>query len=493
MPNTTEEQLKQMGLLDRYQQVKSGEVAVPGYNPQQGVSKSETDAQKVVDEVSPTELGSPSTNVDFSQAPNIGTNAGDVTAGANNLQAQFDVQLKNVSDTYESMLKDQEDRLAKASKEKESYLSKLTGAISKREEEPALDTQALYKEALAEYGMTPEKMQEVQGLIGQVTTYNQQMVDLDARKMASLDRMEDRPGIDMGFMTREQQRITRDYDRQISTKAAQAGIITQQIQMQRGLFDDARATANQIVSAATYDQRQKLADMDWAIDTYSGLFGIMDAEEKDAWDTAYSIQKEELNRQTSEMTAKLNMMTSAGENGVKLGWTMEYMNSKSIEELTTEYSNRMAERPGEVGGVDMTADMKNYQLALGQGYTGSFAEWSGKGTDRDALIEEIAYIKEYEDREEALNALGMNQTALVMSFGVSGYNQLLDEVDKIYPPPPEAPKKKHLTPAEAGRNVGEIISHMPGAYEEAFIKTPLRIAGEAGTAVGGFFKGLFGR
>ena len=63
--------------------------------PQQSVSKSETEAQKVVDEVSPAELGSPSTNVDFSQAPNIRTNAGDVTAGANNLQAQFDVQLKN--------------------------------------------------------------------------------------------------------------------------------------------------------------------------------------------------------------------------------------------------------------------------------------------------------------------------------------------------------------------------------------------------------------
>lgn len=321
-------------------------------------------------------------DIDITPAPPVDIDTGDAVATGNGLSAQFTAQLEDSQKAYEKLLKEQEERAKVAETKQQTYLDKLTGLVKKREDTPAIDTEDIYKKALEEYGLTPEKMQEVQGLIGQSTSYLNQIADLENRKQASLDRIEGRPGIGLEFMNREQQEISRKYNREISLKSAQAGIINQQIQLQRGLFDDARATAGQIVNAATYDQQQKVADMDWAIDTYADLFNIMDTEEKEAWNTAYTIQKEELDRQQTDMTNKLNLLVTAGENGIDLKWDMNYMKDKTLGELTSEYSSKIAGRPAEAVSYAPPTSHKEWELAGGlQGTGKTYAEWLKKEED----------------------------------------------------------------------------------------------------------------
>ena len=278
--------------------------------------------------------------IDTIQAPPIDTGAGDVSATGNGVIAGAQGQLDATQKLIEQLTKQSEE----AAKRAETAQKGLLASITKREKvaEKQKPIEDITKEALAEFGLTPESVSRVQGLMGQLTTTNQQIVDLEARKQASLDRIEARPGFDLAFMTREQNESSKRYNREISTKASQAGVTAQQIQMERGLWQDARATTNMIVSSATYDQQQQLADLDWTRDTYIDMFDIATKEEQTAWNRSYTLLKDNLDKEQTDLTNKLDLMTTAAQNGINLGWNMTDLQNRTLEDLTTEYSSRVA-------------------------------------------------------------------------------------------------------------------------------------------------------
>jgi len=87
--------------------------------------------------------------------------------------------------------------------------------------------------------------------------------------------------------------------------AGQAAVVGQQYQLERGMFQDAMQMTDKIVDLATFDQKQKLADLDWVKDTYVDLFNMMDKEENEQWDRTYGLAKDELDTRRQEERDKI--------------------------------------------------------------------------------------------------------------------------------------------------------------------------------------------
>jgi len=277
--------------------------------------------------------------IDTTPAPPIDTIAGDITAAGNGIIAGLRGDFDSMQKLEEQLTKEKEE----AAKRAETAQKGILASIKKREDLPPLDTQKLTTDVLAQYGYTPESVIKVKGLMEQLTTYNQQIADLESQKNAGFIAIDQRlQGMPGSIVRGEKALLEKQYNNRISTKAAQAGVVSQQIQMERGLWQDARTTTNMIVNAATYDQQQKIADIQWGLDTYADLYAMATQEEQTAWTRSYTLAKDELDRQQTDLTNKLNLQTTAAQNGINLGWTMTDLQNRTLEELTQEYSSRVA-------------------------------------------------------------------------------------------------------------------------------------------------------
>lgn len=328
---------------------------------------------------SPTPTGSSTKDLTSStnQSMNIGNspaspvNAGDIQAQIANITSQIGLMQQQVQLAQSAGLKPNEQipgtpgsekttpttvaATTPLPKEKSVTQTLLEKILGKTEERQAVATAAptaedIVNTTLAQYGITPQTYQEIQGLVGQMASYSNQIVDLENKKQAALDNIEGRPGISLEFMGQEQSRITRQYNREIATKSAQAGVVAQTIELKQGLIQDAQKTASLIIDAATYDQKQKLADMDWAIDTYKDLYDVMSQEEQRQWDNAYKISQDEYTKAKDEAKLKSDMVIEAAKNGVYLDF------NKPLDELINDYAKKVSVVEAET--TDRTTDTK---------------------------------------------------------------------------------------------------------------------------------------
>jgi hypothetical protein len=179
--------------------------------------------------------------------------------------------------------------------------------ITKRENTVTTQKSAvdLRKEALAqtysEMGVTPEQIATIGSLIGQVTSFNKQLADLEVKKQNAVDAIGDR-SIPMEEINLEQNATTKKYNSEISAVGVQAAVKVQELQMIQGAYTDAKATASDIVNLATHDQAQEVADIEWSLDAHQDLYNLMTSEEKTQWDKQYTIAKDALDTKKTELS-----------------------------------------------------------------------------------------------------------------------------------------------------------------------------------------------
>ena len=132
-----------------------------------------------------------------------------------------------------------------------------------------------------------------------------------------------------------------------------------------------------------------------------------------------------------------------------------------------------------------------FDLKTGEWIVAPKAETGGSVVDerkwREDIAEELATIKNFSSREEALNELSKNSTALSVKLGEDGLNLLQAEVDRLFPVmPPPVP----ITAREFGQQVGS------GARIIGSALSPSGIAGgfeEITKTLGSFLGGIFGK
>ena len=326
--------------------------------------------------------------IDTTKAPALDTNADDiraadvgVLAGAEGDMTQFQGALAEAMGV---------EIPAKTDTAQKGILDWVKGITQKRAEvrEAQPTTQEITTQVMEQFGITPESLQRRQGLIGQLTEFSRQQADLEAQKQQRLLGAEQQfAGRLTSALRGEQSLIERQYNSKIAAKAAQAAVIGQQLQLERGLFQDAMAMTSMVVQAATYDQQQQIADLDWAFDTYKDLYAIMDADERKEWDRSYTLAKDELDRQQSDATNKMNLLTSAAQAGINLGWDMNYMQSKSLEELTSEYSTKVSAQVRAEKAQQDAEELGQYGLTKAE--EGRF--WKAITIGREELMSDIPW------------------------------------------------------------------------------------------------------
>ena len=315
-----DEQLKAMGLYEQKEKIAAAQ------------KKFQTDANKTSANVRASSLA----EIKPEYGPPINTGADDVLAKNNDLITSFQGDNDNIQKLIEQLTKTQEE----ASKRAAEAQKGLIGAIKQRKEAtPQKTSQEMYNEALTQYGYTPESIAKVKEWNGQLATYNQQLTDLEARKQqALLNKEQQLQGYTGDILRGEQALIHKQYNLDITAKAAQASLVSQQIQMEKGLWDDAKQTAAQIVEFAIYDQKQKLADLDWAYDTYQDLYNMSTTEEKNAWDKAYTLAKDQLDEAKTNAQKVMDLsLKSMGKAGI--------LPTDTYEQAVGKYNEWQAKQP----------------------------------------------------------------------------------------------------------------------------------------------------
>jgi hypothetical protein len=298
----------------------------------------------------------------------------------------------SASDGAYKSFQDASTQLAQKSQERTGLLQ---GLIKKREEEKAnMPTQQeLQTQALAQYGITPDMMKSLGAGFAQITQINKDLADIEARKQADIDAIHNRTGSTINFANAEEARIAREYNREIAAKSAQASAITAGL----NYYKDVSALAQSTIQALTYDAQQKVSDIEWAISTYSDLYGDMDKADKELLDNAYSLYKDELAIKTAEANKKTELIKDAAKYGVNIG---QYVNS-SYEDLFKMYTSQVsAKQAKETTGV--TTGFSNSKIES------DFRESASAMLD-EGLTAEEAYTKlrrlysKYEVSDDAIN------------------------------------------------------------------------------------------
>ena len=276
-------------------------------------------------------------DIDSSKAPPLKADVGGLSAQISGFGTAFSADQTNIQTAFEQ----RRTEIAKGLPESQTkgIASFLGGILKEKQDIIAKQPSSieLHKSILAEFGFSPASFQKQNALIGQLVDFQKQMADLEAVKQTRLLNAEQQF---QGYLTLalrgEQSLIERRYNSEIAAKGAQASVIALQFQLERQLFQDAVQMTNQLVQLATFDQQQKLSDLDFVRDTYLDIFNLMDKAEQREWERSYDLTKIELDTAKQEKRDKLDLMVQAWQSGINPSWTADYMDSKSLEELMTE-------------------------------------------------------------------------------------------------------------------------------------------------------------
>ena len=294
------------------------------------------------------------------EAPVLGV--GDIPATAEGARVGAEARLGGLQDLIKQYQTTQKDIQAQQ-KTTQSWLKRIMGAPK---EEPVEAFKTAREEALAEMGLTSADVQKIGGLIGKVSSLNQDIATLGGNRDVDILKTGEMLAT-TAAVTGAKRRKEILWNTRIAAKQAEAGVAAMELQMIQGAYNDAKSTAWQVVQAQTQAKRQKVADMKWVYDTQQDALNRLDAESRDLFNKLYNEAQKEETRDYNEGMSKLDMMMNAARQGISLGWTSDYMEQHSIEELSTESSQRVAARVREVEaakavgvGVTPGVDLSTY-------------------------------------------------------------------------------------------------------------------------------------
>lgn len=368
------------------------------------------------------------------------------------------------------------------STETQGLMDKLKGFITQRGAYAPPSMEELLAKTYEKYGLTEATFQQQQSLISQMGTINQQMANIDTQEMRQLEAISQQP-MGMFQITGHQAALKRQVAIERAGLSAQANALAVQSNALQGQITQAQNIASQVVEAKTYDIRQTISDMEWEVSTYSDLFSMMDKQERDDWQNTYNLKVDELKTRKADLEQVMGLMIQYPDAGI----TTEDSPAEAATKAAIVVPTKAPEVIGsaETGYLQWNPKTKAWESIPGMG---GLIDGMTK-TQQDNLTAYISDVQTAGSREEALKDAELNKTTITLMTGATGYEKVLAEIDKIFPPAVPKEKKPSVVPTavEAGGVVRGKVGKVYGKVEEV-----LAPVGKAIYGVGGFFKGLFG-
>lgn len=155
------------------------------------------------------------------------------------------------------------------------------------------------------------------------------------------------------------------------------------LEAQQGNFAEAQKYVNQAVQDATAMNKYNYDMYTAAYEMNKDNFDRLDTIYTNAYKDQMAFAEAAYNEQKAEKEAIGELLLKYPNAGIDI-YGDSYMDALGKAQKDASYQSTLG------GGESLTADMKNYQYAVQTGYTGSFADWLGKGNGEGSKVEGLA-------------------------------------------------------------------------------------------------------
>ncbi len=355
-----------------------------------------------------------------------------------------------------------------------------------------MDFTEINKQALASLGLPADFTQTQFGLLNrtatEIDTLNKQMTDLSVQEQNAYMRTESQ-AIPMDSINGQKSQIERQYAIKKSGLAAEITAKAAYSESLRGNFTLVNQLVEKTASLATQAKAQEIADYKWMFENYQEEFKALTNREQDLYGDLLSSLEQEQKDAKTELTQKMNMFISAK---VPIP-DMVNLTNMSVEEVAKYVTNN---RPVEDKDTKTTAAISEYNLAVSQGFKGTFQEWKQGAGSQEALpfvdvmqaAIDAGATPEQAAREAAL--VSENSGIQVDQKTLSSWVATAKTLSRTpLPPVQEEPAPIKLK----AKDIGKALS--PQGISDAavpIVKTLSNVVKSGASAAGNFFKGLFG-
>ena len=267
--------------------------------------------------------------------PTAGTSDVADTALTNNVSG-INAEITSLIDFYEKQLakieKEKADALAAFEKtigkplEGDTFIEKLTGALGER---PEVDVQKQLEEAQEKYKV-PEWLEKVQQQSVKVAALQGEMNKMDVLQTGEIERIYAQP-ITMGSIQGQVKESGRKYNVQRAYMAAEMGAEAAVMAAYAGNLDQANDLATQAVDAYTYDIRQEIERFDNMFGIYTDYISDLEQDEQDLLGLVRQDMENQLELQTVEKTAVLDLMLQTPGSGINVNDSLDQATVKAVK------------------------------------------------------------------------------------------------------------------------------------------------------------------
>lgn len=194
-----------------------------------------------------------------------------------------------------------------------SWVQKIIGLFKSSQEQiaalpktPSLDEAT--NSILSKFGYTPESFQQVSALTTELGAINKEIANLETQKNLALERIENRPGMSLEFMSGEQRRVAREYAIQEAGLGGKAAAINAQVSALTGAYDKAEEAARDYVALATAERRQAISDIQYSMNFYADVYSKMEESDRKRVNDLLDAQNAQLQLEERKAQNDINNM-----------------------------------------------------------------------------------------------------------------------------------------------------------------------------------------
>lgn len=266
--------------------------------------------------------------------------------------------MKTYMEAIQKQLEQQQARTDKLAKENQTLSEKYLGTMKNPED--------VYNQAWEDTGMSAKEYFATQESgIKQIESLNNEYATVKGAMEQQIAQTGDKMA-SMNFINNQTAQIRRNAEPQLNTLSAQISSKAATLQALQGNFAEARSLVNDAVNAATAGNKFK-ADMYSAFyEQNVDNFNRVEKNYSEAFQNAMNIALDDYKMQREEKMQIGELMLKYPSAGIDMNGTLD------------EAFQRAGLVAPTGSGDSLTADMKNYNMAVQTGYKGTFADFLGK-------------------------------------------------------------------------------------------------------------------
>ncbi len=283
--------------------------------------------------------------------------------------------------------KAEQERLAKIETERVKSQAEQQAKLVKLEEITSGQTAQEYATAQGVTLGIPAVQSKIDAIIPEIDTLNKSLIDLETRKQDALavagNQLADVP---ISIVTRQQQKISDDFDRQKATVSMELAAKTALMNAYQGRIDSAQTAIKDAVGYMQYDTNKQLTGITTFMSQNQDYINSLSNDEKDILNNIQDYWKTTVAKEESDYNEEWNMVLDIAEKNGNANLTAADLKRMTLDEVRGWYSKALATVPTTVGGIPTIKNINGVDM-----------QWNG--TTWEPVKTTLNQPRDYQDTE----------------------------------------------------------------------------------------------